>query len=109
MGMTENIFNAAYAGIPAAQASVRAGRETIARCLCSGLMASSEPTEQGLMLAADVSVRLLLANEPTDGQLANNQKITVTMTESGASATMRITARNISGGILRLTLEGVTQ
>ena len=108
MGIAAIAFNAAFNGLPGARATIRAGRAVISRCLCASATQTGEPSEQGIMMAADISARYLLEDDPTDGATDVGKIIDLTL-PTGAAQPYRVAARTVAGGeVLRLTLQGIT-
>ena len=108
MSDTADLFDAVYDGLPDARATLRAGRAVISRCICASATQTGEPTEQGIMLSADITARYLLSNDPTDGSTAVGKIVDLTLT-TGSAQPYRIAARTVAGGdVVRLTLQGIT-
>jgi hypothetical protein len=109
MGTSATVFAAVYAAMPDARATLLAGRETVAQCLCTGVPLAHASSEQGVYASADVSVRYLFADDPNGGQCERGRLVKLTLGASGEEFTLRIVGRSIVGEIVHLTLAGEEQ
>lgn len=108
MSDTSDLFDDAYECFPAARATMRAGEPVVLRCLFTSAEQTFEDSEQGLYVASTATLRYLLADDPKNGETAFGKRVAVTLA-SGDVLEMRIAGRAPAiGGVLRLTLEGIT-
>ncbi len=104
-GMAAEAFEAIYDSMTEARATLRVGgRETIARCLCSGLPRARVDTDEGQVLTAPTVVRYLKAEEsrtePEVGDTVELQSDAI-----GDRVRVRVVERLPHGGMVRLTVE----
>lgn len=65
-------------------------------------------SEQGLYGAGDAQVNIMLSDDPPGGEYQQGERVELTLTATGHTQQMRVVGRLISGQILQLTLEGIT-
>lgn len=110
MSIGTTAFTAVWNTLADARATVEtASGAAIATALCSGIESSAEPSEQGMMYSAPVTLRYLLTDDPADGECEIGHLLTVTMSATGTEREFRIMSRAETAGVLRLTLEAVAR
>ena len=105
MSTETDIFDATWKNIPSSQCAIRIGRDVISKATCPGIDRIRQNTEQGQMLGVSVPARYKLEDEPTNADLSEGKIIEVQMTGQTEWVKLRVRARHILGGLVRITLE----
>jgi len=101
-------FDAIWNALPDARATLRAGAASTARALCASAGAMLTAGEQGLYAAGDAQVNMMLSDDPPGGEYQQGERVALTLTATGHTQQMRVVGRMVTGEILQLTLEGIT-
>jgi len=104
MGIGSKVFEAQYAALAEARASIRVGRRIIERCLCGSFATTRVSTDQGVYEATVASVKMKKADWPArekmHGALVEMCRVGDTEWKPG-----RIVGVSETDGILSLALE----
>lgn len=107
MSIGTDTWEAIYAGMTEAHASMRFGRTSVPRVVCSGVGTERNPTELGGGVSYDVTTRYLQSDDPAKGAGLGDVCELQTYSEADYSK-YRIVGRAISSGVVRLQLEAVS-
>jgi len=103
--ITAATFEACYAALPDARVTIRAGRATVARALCGGVVQVPGNSEQGVYMTAGYDVSMLAADDPGSDLLASGARVTLAPV-SGPAVAGRVAGRNMIGEVLQITITG---
>jgi hypothetical protein len=101
-------FNAIYGAMPEARATATFGRTVVARCLCSGVGQTRNPTEIGAGIEFDGRLHVLATDDPTANMSdADMAKLLVKVTLYGQTkeTTYKIGSRHPMAGKVVFSLE----
>jgi len=73
MGIGSTVFEAQYASLAEARASIRVDRDIVARCLCGSFATSRTATDEGVYEALTASVKMKKADWPKAGKIEGEQ------------------------------------
>ena len=106
MSIGTDTWGAIYAGMTEARASMRFGRTSVPRVVCSGIGTERNPTELGGGVSYDVTARYLQSDDPAKGSSLGDVCELMAYGEKTYSK-YRIMGRSVSSGVVRLQLEDV--
>ena len=104
MGIGSRVFEAQYAALADARASVRVGKDIVARCLCGSFATTRTATDEGVYEAVVASVKMLKADWPAKGKIEGTK---VDFLRSGETEwkPCRVVGVSETDGIYSLSLE----
>jgi hypothetical protein len=105
MSTETDIFDATRDAIESSQCAIRIGRDMISKATCPGIDRIRQNTEQGQMLGVSVPARYKLEDEPANANITEGKIIEVQMTGQTEWVKLRVLARHVLGGLVRITLE----
>ena len=104
MGIGKIAFDAQYAALAEARASVRVGRVVIDRCLCGAFGLSRTDTEQGTYEAAVASIKLMRDSWPA-GVPIDGTKIEFMRVGGEKWLRFRVAGHSETDGLISLSVE----
>ena len=104
MGIFSRSFEAMFATQPTMRASVRVGKDIVARCLCGSFATTRTATDEGVYEAVVASVKMLKADWPAKGKIEGTK---VDFMRSGETEwkPCRVVGTSETDGILSLVIE----
>lgn len=104
MGIGTTVFDAQYASLTEARASIRVGRDVVARCLCGSFSTMRTDTDQGAFEAVTASVKLKKSDWPKEGKI-EGEKVDFCRAGDTEWRECRVAGVSETDGIYSLILE----
>ena len=104
MGIGSKVFEAQYGALVEARASIRVGKDVIARCLCGSFSTAIVDTDQGQTSAVVASVKMKKSDWPKAG-LPDGSKIDFIRNGETDWKPFRVSGSSETDGIYSLTIE----